>query len=175
MKKLFTFFILTSTLLLSCSSNESDITFITNNDIIGNWRLVDFKIEGITKGIYKNSNVNGKVISHGKNYNFYFNFNDDHQLYLNGDFTTITTSTSNGVSKTIKSKTKIINGFYNKANWLIDDKNLKLISTDGYVFNIVIEEFYTHKMILKLAIEKKQTIKNIDFTTSGTQYIILER
>ena len=63
MKKLFTFFILTSTLLLSCSSNESDITFITNNDIIGNWRLVDFKIEGITKLIQDSSTYSFELLA----------------------------------------------------------------------------------------------------------------
>ncbi|WP_435262684.1 hypothetical protein [Tenacibaculum sp. nBUS_03] len=173
MKKLLFLFSLVLT-LFSCSKNDSEPLSVTNNDIVGTWKLTDFKIEGTTKGTYKGQNFKGTVNSYGEDYNFTFAFNQDNSLSLKGLFRIVTTSTILGISQTNKSDAKIIDGFDNTAKWNID-KNILKLTSDGKSFEIPIDDFNNNKLVLKYVVNEKKVINGIDLQINGVQYLVLEK
>ncbi|CAL2075552.1 hypothetical protein [Tenacibaculum sp. 190524A02b] len=176
MKKLL--LLLTSSLFISSYpkneiNNSSNIW--TAKDIIGTWKLATFNVNGTTFGYLNNIQLKRKISSFGKQSNFIFHFSPNYKLNFKGNFTMVTTSTSNGISQTIEQEAKVIQGLNNNTNWFVENNFLNIVDVNGQSFEISIDEFHFDKMILKYTTKHQHNIKGFEFETSNEQYIVLER
>lgn len=174
MKKIFFLLFFSTLLLFSCSENETDFSIVTNNSMLGKWRLTDFYVEGVTKVSYQNKSIKSDIEILGKEYNFSFIFNKNHSLSVKGDFTMISTSTTQNKSQTIEQKAQVINGFGKNAKWIVENNQLILIHNKD-TLSVSISNFKEDKLVLTYYISDKNNIKENEFEVNGIQTLTLER
>ncbi|MBK8736235.1 MAG: lipocalin family protein [Saprospiraceae bacterium] len=93
-------FFLLCTLILSCSKSEESI--LSNNDLVGTWKLIDFRCDdGKTVTNFLGQTITSTYTSTGKDYAAESTFTENPNTYHSkGSYTSVVTTTTIGTSQT---------------------------------------------------------------------------
>lgn len=161
--------------IAACSTRDhrelpNDI--LTDKTLIGNWKLDNYKVSGVTKGYYRGFQFEGTVSSFGKNYQMFFTFHHDHRLELKGRFTMVTTSTTNNITQKLERDVQIINGFSNQATWEIQSNSIYIHSKEG-IYEIPYTLHESGEVELNFPIHQINDVNHIEVRTQGIQTVEL--
>lgn len=164
MKKasLFIFFI--SIIFTSCSKEEAKENQITNNNLVGNWKVTNVtsengKISGSVAGVPLNIGFSAT----GKDYSMVITFSDNPKKITNtGSFTLVSTITI--LTKTEKIEQKISNIPAINGNWNIENNILTTIQ-NGKKANINIVSYNNSEIVFKYSMsESMEDIAGMNLT-----------
>ncbi len=176
MKKITIFLTLFVSLLLSsCSDNDNstDLT-ITENELIGDWKITDIYTENGEASITTNGvTLNGTYSMTAKDYNINMSFTDNpKKVTTNGSVTTITSTTFLGQTQTQEQPSGDVPN--TSGTWSLN-KNILSISGAQESGELTIVSYNNNTLVLKQNLNTTQSLGLQEFKITGNLYVTLTK
>lgn len=173
MKKLLYLFITTS-LFLSCATEDIPTIKITQVNIKGQWKVS--ALESVTETTIINQGTTTSSITKttGKDFDFVYDFKlTPNNVISQGNYTEVASTTVNG--KTIIEETPLNNiPSFNTGTWQLENNTISIVH-NGIKQTAIIEELTNNLLVLKINIDQSFSVQGATTTITGYLSLTMEK